>query len=231
MAQPPLPMAPPGVPQPAAQISVRAFVLARDGAIPKDAIGYAVAVFTSPEQADRFCTVFRARLDFAGSLTGTTQLTVTEYGQRIRIAPFVWPTTAWPAGTPSSCANLVARYDFAGARLLLLAALAQMQAAGAPADALGAEGPFLVAAPRKGGAMTVFDLSRAPAVDYDKWLLRAVETLERGETGGLAPIVQPGVRDQVRFVAFGLAPVIEEALGVFLPGYAQARAEARKFNR
>jgi hypothetical protein len=31
----------------------------------------------------------------------------------------VWPTTAWPAGTPSSCANLVARYDFAGARLLL----------------------------------------------------------------------------------------------------------------
>jgi hypothetical protein len=208
--------------------SVRGFVLARDGAIPKDAIGYAVAVFTSPAQADRFCDVFRARLDFAGSLQGTTKLTVTEYGQRIRIAPFIWPTTTWPQGTASTCANLVANYDFAGARVMLRAALAQMEAAGAPADALGQDGPYLLTAPRKGAAMTIFDLSVAPPVDYDKWLLRAVEVVERGEAGGDTPLVRPGVRDQVRFVAFGLAPVIEEALGVFLPGYAQARAEARK---
>jgi hypothetical protein len=212
-------------------ISVRGFVLARDGAIPKDAVGYAVAVFSTPQQAEQFCDVFRGRLDFAGSLKGTTNLTVTEYGARIRIAPFIWPTGSWPAGTVASCANLVARYDFAGARLMLRAALAQMAAAGAPADSIGVDGPYVLTAPRKGQAMTIFDLSRAPAIDYDKWLLRAVETVERGEAEGLAPLVQPGVRDQVRYVAFSLAPAIEEALGVFLPGYAQARAEARKLNR
>lgn len=224
---PPPPPAMAGDTPDAGVIEVRGYVLARDGAIPKDAIGYAIPVFGTREEAARFCPAFRNRLTFEGAIRATTDLDITERGQRIRVAPFVWPVTSWNGSMQPTCANLVERYDYAGGRTFLAAARQQISARlGASAPALSAGGPFIVTAARKGGAVLVYDLSAAPDTDYDKWLLRTIEAMERGrDNRALAGVVTPGLRDQVRYVMFSLVPAIDQALGTFLPWYAQARAE------
>jgi hypothetical protein len=232
---PPSPPRPPPPPPPAMAgdtpdagvIEVRGYVLARDGDIPKDAIGYAIPVFGTRAEAARFCPAFRNRLTFEGAIRATTDLDITERGQRIRVAPFVWPVTSWSPLWQPTCANLVERYDYAGGRTFLAQARQQISARlGASAPALSAGGPFIVTAARKGGAVLVYDLSAAPDTDYDKWLLRTIEAMERGrDNRAPAGVVTPGLRDQVRYVMFSLVPAIDQALGTFLPWYAQARAE------
>jgi len=207
---------------------VRGYVLARDGDIPRDAVAYEIAVFRKKEEAARFCPAFLKRLTFEGGLTAQTELSVTSRGKPVEIAPFIWPVTAWTAADKAAkptCEVLVARYDYAGARTFLAEAKSQL---GARADLGGAlassDGPFIVVA-RKAGATTVFDLSRAPDVDWDGWLVRTIDAVEAGApvaAAGGKGVVAPGLRDQLRYYVFAAVPAIDAALGVFVPGYAKA---------
>lgn len=206
---------------PKARLEVRGYVLARDGAIPRDARAYAVVAFRQASEAQRFCPAFRARLDFEGALVSGTDLTVTSRGLPVEIAPMIWPVTSWGAADRPDCATLVARYDYAGARAFLQEARRSLAPLGLATTFNATSGPFIISA-RRSGSLTVYDLSRAPDADYDRWLVQTVDGIESGVSG--PAVVAPGWRDQMRFYAFSAVPSIEAALDVFVPGYAKARA-------
>lgn len=215
-------------PSPAASIIIQArgFVLARDGAVPADAIGYAIVVFAQRAEAERFCPAFRERLTFEGSLRVDTDLSIQVYRKPVEVAPVIWPVTQWRAQTDQpDCAKLVERYDYAGARTWLATARAQIEQTGG-AVKLGA-GPYIVTA-RRQGTVIVYDLSRAPDSDYGSWLGRTIEGIETlSPRYANAGVVTPGTRDQVRYWAFGVAREADDALGVFVPAYGKARAALR----
>ena len=203
-------------------IEVRGYALSPTHRVPTDAIGYAVPVFTDLRQAARFCPAFRSQLTFAGSLERRTPLVVQSYGQRVQIAPFVWPVTSWTNGDKPTCEVLVARYNLAGARMFFdLAQRAIVEAGGRPVDALE-PGPFLVTARRTSGAVIVYDLSRAPDNDYGRWLARSVRQLSNPTIANTI-VVRPSRRDQVRAFVFGALPAFEGVLNLLIPGYKEER--------
>jgi hypothetical protein len=91
---------------------------------------------------------------------------------------------------------------------------------GRPADSLES-GPFIVTARRLSGAVTVYDLTRAPQGDYGKWIATSVGELSDPLDNGLTIIVIPPVRDQVRAFVFGSEPDWERIVNMLIPGFSQ----------
>jgi len=199
-------------------IEVRGYSLGPDQSVPADAVGYAVPIFTSKDQAARFCPLFTSKLSFNGSLNGGTKMLVRSYGQTVRIAPFVWPVTGGASGQAGDCRTLVDRYNVSAARTFYSVAAAAIQAqGGGQVQALGT-GPYIMLARRISGTVIVFDLSRAPAGDYSEWLDRAIGQLGNPAVGGTG-YVTTTLRDNVRFYVFGAVPTFSGILNILIPGY------------
>jgi hypothetical protein len=199
-------------------VEVRGYALTPENSVPANAIGYAVPVFTSTEQAARFCPAFLNRLSFEGALNSESRLTVRSYGRSVQIAPFVWPVTRWTASDKADCVGLVARYNLSGARTFYtVAANAIRRQGGRPSDTLS-DGPFIVTARRVSGTVMVFDLSRAPDNDYEKWLVRSVEQLTDPTLTGRT-IVTPSWRDRMRYYVFGSVAAFQPIIDVLIPGF------------
>lgn len=202
-----------------ALIEVRGYTLTPEQSVPENAIGYAVPVFTSSEQAIRFCPAFLKRLSFAGALDTNTKLMVRTYGRSVQVAPFVWPVTNWSAADRADCAGLVRRYNLSGARLFYTIALNAIRQGGGSPNALSG-GPFIVTARRVSGTVMVFDLSRAPDNDYDKWLVRSVEQISNPALSGKT-MVTPGWRDRMRYYVFGSVASFRPIIDVLIPGFSK----------
>lgn len=199
-------------------VEVRGYVLAPSGSVPQNAIGYAVPVFTTRQQAMRFCPAFLKRLNFEGMLDARTKLMARTYGQTVQIAPFVWPVTNWGPDDKADCATLVQRYNISGARIFHTLALnAINRNGGGPAHAL-TDGPFIVTARRVSGTTMIFDLSRAPDNDYDKWLVRSAEQLTNPTLTGQT-YVTPTWRDRMRYYVFGSVDTFQGVIDVLIPGF------------
>ena len=205
-----------------ASLEVRGYVLSRENDFPPNAIAYAVPIFLTTDQAQRFCPAFIKRMTFEGALSSQTQLRVQYAGRAVEIVPFAWPVTMWN-GEPAACTTLVARYDIGRARAFLNAARSQLQARPQAASLTNAAGPFIVIARRRGDSIVVYDLSQAPDADYDRWLLETMTSLE--SNGGATGIVSPDWRDKLRFAVFSAVPAVRNALTDLVPGF--GRAEAR----
>ena len=209
---------------PAHLISVEGYVLAPQDKVPDTAIGYAVPVFTNMNDAARFCPLFLNQLTFAGQIKANTNLKVDSYGHTTDIAPFVWPVTSWSKQDKASCDLLSQRYSIAGARMFFnLAQQAIAANGGKPADALQT-GPFIVTARRVSKTVMVFDLTRAPHGDYNRWLAQAVQELSNPLIGN-STIVTPTFHDQVRAFVFSNIPVFDGVLQILVPGYREAQSK------
>ena len=199
-------------------IEVRGYALAPEQKVPADAVGYAVPIFTTKEQAQRFCPLLTSRLTFNGSMDASVKMLVRSYGQTVEVAPFVWPVSAWSAGQSGDCSTLVERYNVSAARTFYARATAEIQArGGGPAQAMGA-GPYIMLVRRISGTVMLFDLSRAPADDYPRWLDKAIAQLGNPAVGGTG-YVATSMRDNVRFYVFGAVPTFTGILNVLIPGY------------
>jgi hypothetical protein len=201
-------------------VEVRGYVLAPSASVPPDAIGYAVPIFTSREQAKNFCGSFIGRLSFGGRLDSNVKLQVRTYGQTVQIAPFVWPVTSWTTGDKADCVSLVARYNLSGARIFYKLAVDAIRAnGGRPSDALS-QGPFIVTARRVSGTTMIYDLSRAPDNDYEKWLVRAAEQLT-DPSWSRQTYVTPRWRDRMRYYVFGSISTFQGIVDVLIPGFSK----------
>lgn len=199
------------------------YVLGPNGDIPDSAVGYAVPIFTDKATAGAFCPVFLNQLNIAGALTDATPMTVRGHGEANQIAPFIWPVTSWADKTPLDCVNLVQNYDLGQARVFLAKARAQIASQGGQASPLADDGPFILTVKRVSRSVAVYDLSKAPGMDYAKWLKKAIDRLSDPNRDVQAGVIRPNWHDQMRGYAFGAAPVFDAFLGKFLPGYSKAQ--------
>jgi hypothetical protein len=207
-----------------APIEVRGYVLTQDQTPPTDALGYAVPIFTSLDQAAQFCPMFTARLSMDGALTSRSKMVVTAYGQTVRIAPFIWPATDWPTGSVSDCKSLVQHYNLSGAKIFsTLATDVIRKNGGTVPDGLG-DGPFIMATRRASGTVLLLDLSKVPPGDYQQWFDRAVSYLSDprvDDTGYHAATLH----DQVRFYVFGSIPDFMPVLNMLVPSFKTEHAK------
>lgn len=207
-------------------IEVRGYALAPDQSVPPAALGYAVPIFTSRDQAARFCPLFVKRLTFGGLLTRGTPLRVRSYGQDVRIVPFVWPVTDWKPSEAPECKRLVERYNISAARNFFQLAVQSIRANGGSASDIIADGPFIATARRVSGTVMLYDLSRAPDTDYQRWFTMAVEQLSNPAINGSSRYVTPPWRDKVRYYVFGSIPAWEGVLKILIPGFANEHAKS-----
>jgi hypothetical protein len=191
--------------------------------VPPDAIGYAVPIFTTRTEAARFCPLALERVGFVGALTSSTPMFLDTYGETEDVAPFVWPVTAWTRGEPFDCAHLVARYNIAGAQVFLRKARRAIAAHGGVAKLANEDGPFIMTARRACGGVMLYDLSRAPNLDWERWLRQAIVDLSRPSDCRVT-VVRPVMRDQVRAFVFASAPSWQGILKILVPGYNPATA-------
>lgn len=149
----------------------------------------------------KFCPAFMERMKVGRSISRTTEWTVTSYGFKTAVIPFIWPVTRWGANDRYNCKTLVARYNYAGAQAIL--DKARRALSGKDATPLGnARGPFLLTQRQWGDRRVgLFDLSRAPVVDYGRWVTTAAERLSRPPRGA-SSVIRPAWRDRVRAYVF-----------------------------
>lgn len=216
----------PLVAQPGPQlVEVRGYALPPEASVPPDAIGYAVPIFTSREQAARFCPIFLRRLNFDGILDARTKLMVRTYGQSVQIAPFVWPVTSWRATDRADCGTLIPRYNISGAKVFYALALNAIRKNGGRKSHALTEGPFIVTARRVSGTTMIYDLSRVPDNDYDRWLVQAAEQLTNPTLSGQT-YVTPTWRDKVRFYVFGSISSFQGIIDVLIPGFTKEHGKS-----
>jgi hypothetical protein len=207
-------------------VEVRGYVLSRETTIPGQALAFTIPVFLSQAEAQRFCPSFLARLSFEGRITANTQLRFRYAGRNVEVVPFVWPVTSWENNSAATCSNLVRGYDYARARSFLNAAQSQILARQVNMPLRLTNGPYIVVARRQGGSVVLYDLSEAPDVDYDRWLMATIVGLENENAPRLeSGVVAPGWRDRLRYHVFGAAPAMRNALSAFVPNLPVSRAE------
>ncbi|WP_087124885.1 MULTISPECIES: hypothetical protein [Burkholderiaceae] len=206
-------------------IEVRGYVLARNDQVPDGAIGYAVPIFTSRQEIDRFCPLFLDRMSISGALNKGAPMRINSYGQEKQIVPFVWPVTSWSANDTADCKTLGDRYDISGARTFFKQAQQTIGAhGGRDIDALR-NGPFILTAKRVSGSMVLYDLSQAPDDDYPTWLTRAIEQMSN-PLATQTVYVTPNWHDKARYYVFGTIPAFNGILDVLMPGFKGAHAKS-----
>lgn len=206
-------------------IEVRGYVLAPDQSVPVDAVGYAVPIFTSSEQASRFCPQFISRLSGGGVLDARTKMKVSAYGRAVQIAPFIWPVSSWTAGSVADCGTLVGRYNLSGAKTFYGIAADQIRAKGGTAPGRLGEGPYIMAVRRATGNVLLLDLSTVPLGDYQHWFDQAVGFLTDPRIGDDG-YRSATLRDQVRFYVFGSIPDFMPVLTMLIPSFKAGNAKS-----
>lgn len=206
------------------RIEVRGYVLMRNDQVPLSAIGYAVPIFTSRQEIDRFCPQFLDRMSISGVLNQGTPMRINSYGREVQIAPFIWPVTTWSERDTADCRTLGDRYDIAGARTFLRQAQETIASRGGrDSDALKG-GPYILTARRVSGSLVLYDLSRAPDGDYPTWLTRAIEQLSNPDATETL-YVRPNWHDQVRYYVFGAIPSLTGIVNMLMPGFREAQSK------
>lgn len=213
----------PGEPAPVYNIEVVGYVLSPTGDIPDSAVGYAVPIFADKATAGAFCPSFLNQLNIDGALSASTPMIVKSHGESDEIAPFIWPVTSWPDKTPLDCAHLVQNYDLGQAREFLTEARTQIARQGGQPTALADNGPFILTVRRISRSIAVYDLSKAPDIDYAKWLAKAIERMSNPNRDVAVGIIRPNWHDQMRGYVFGAVPTMDALLGKFMPGYAKVK--------
>ena len=213
---PPPPAAPSTPPLP--QLEVRGYVMKPGSAVPQHNYGYGFLLLTNRVQAQRLCSAFRGSLTFSGQFDQYTALIAQSVNGSVGIVPFIWPVTSWNRKDKNNCDTLVDRYNYSGARTLFhQAQLTIRKLGGTPTDALNG-GPFLVTYQNDSKGISLYDLSHAPYIDYQRWLLTAVEQLSTPGSA-IVKVIHPSPRDQVRAFVFGTIPTWDVWLGLLIPKY------------
>ena len=191
-----------------------------DEQVPANNFGYGLVLLSSPDAARNLCDIFVQTLPNPTVLTHRSPLLVNAYGARAGIAPMIWPVTTWGGSDQPNCPALIRNYNYAGARLLLQRASAEIRARGKTPPDPASPGPFLVTYQTLSHGVKLIDMSRTPVADYQRRFNTAMQLLTT-QDGADAEVIRASKHDELRYYVIGSVPAFDVWLHLVLPGHPQ----------